>query len=223
MFGDAAADNDTTICSLFATCLLAPASLPYRITDCLFLLSPLVHANLCTCSTSVASGSCSRSPPTSGNDPKNWARGANGRLHSGLVSTNRAERHTSCSHSFKTECALEDERNIFQAPPQLCSLLYFRFHHRMDLHMTTDMLLLFLLHDLLRDLHSRLEVPKDLHLIRLSTLLQDESLSLVPSFSKSMRPRRSTCGRTLHQTQLWGDITWKKEGVTLKPEEHKNQ
>ena len=54
-----------------------------------------------------------------------------------------------------------------QAPSQLCSLLHFRFHHRLELRTAPRVLVLFLLHDLLLDLDSRLEVPHDLHRVRL--------------------------------------------------------
>jgi hypothetical protein len=67
-----------------------------------------------------------------------------------------AEGHTSCAELFKAERAFKGERNGIQAPPQLCSLLHFRFHHRLELRMTPRVLVLFLLHDLLLDLDARL-------------------------------------------------------------------
>ncbi len=70
-----------------------------------------------------------------------------------------AEAHTSCAERFHAEGAFKGERNVVQVPAQLCSLRPFRVHHRLQLRMPLHMLALFLLHDFLLHLHSRVQVP----------------------------------------------------------------
>jgi hypothetical protein len=109
--------------------------LPLALPDCLILVAPLADllqrrlafsdARLCTCSTSGAADSCSISPPTSGQTRPTSRPVAVG------VQPNRTT-HFLC-RAFQNRACIEGERYAIQAPSQLCSLLHFRFHHRLEL------------------------------------------------------------------------------------------
>ena len=138
--------------------------------DCHFLLAPLADLQQRVLGISSCQPlhllhirGCWLLLPTSGNVPKSWTREATGSLHS--VQVSYQTRPTGCSRcdrsrtthflhrKFQSRACIR--RNVIQAPPQLYSLLYFRFHHKLELH------------DLVLDLDSRLEVPHNLNRVRL--------------------------------------------------------